>query len=141
MEFIYAKLNKQLEQTHYKGTESSNIKTTIDKINNVITAEICADKIYLHKIIMRINNAENDVKISLDYYCKSNQPFTDCAFTHMNTQEEFILVSGIAKHNDSTYSHVLYLSILPVEDDYYFIMQCSDGRLITIKSSDGYMRD
>ena len=140
MEFIYAKLNRQLEKSVYKGEKSSTISVTVDNKEQTIQAEISATKLYLHKIKLILNSATNNDSaiVYVDYYCKYKEPFTDCVFTHMNNINEYLVASGSYSFSGDQQKHsIMNLSIVPNQDDYDFII--NSGEFI-YHSQDGYMR-
>lgn len=133
MEFIYAKLNKQLEKSVYKGGKSSTILVSVDNKEQIIQADITAVKLYLHRIKLNLINDEDNAIIYLDYYSRNKEPFNDCVFTHMTNINDYLPANG--SYNEH---FITSLSIIPNGDDYDFII--NNGEKV-FHSQDGYMRN
>lgn len=132
MEFIYAKLNRQLEKSVYKGEKSSTILVTVDNKEQTIQADITAVKLYLHRIKLNLINGQDNAIIYLDYYSRNKEPFNDCVFTHMTNINDYLSANG--SYNEH---FITSLSIIPNGDDYDFII--NNGEKV-FHSQDGYMR-
>lgn len=145
MEYLYGKLNKQVEQLEYKGGTTDTAQVEIDNSTNTIKVNVLNPalgkvptdviKKYLHRIKLTINSEDNvkSATLFMDCYSTESKPFTDCVFTTMENISDVIPVSGnictvvTNDQNESVYynNYAYMLSIIKDGDRYKFVINNS----------------